>query len=109
MLALCKTALKVLPFLVVLWATLAVLSGPVVLAKKAENANWGSAAEVGIGLCAITVALLLSRGIKRRAVPVLTGMPLRGLPRLPFLRTPAYPEPPPPGVPILKLLRILRT
>lgn len=102
-----KVALKVLPLLVVLWATLAVLGEPVVLAKKA--ADGGSAAKAGIGLCAVTVALLLSKGVRRSAVPLTKGMPLRGLPRLLFSCTPAFPELPPPGIPILKLLRVLRT
>ena len=104
-----KTALKVLPLLVVLWATLAVLGGPVVLAKKAGEADGGSATEAGLGLCAVTIALLLSRGVRRRAVPLTTRTPLIDAPRLRPPRALAHPEPPPPGVPILKLLRVLRT
>lgn len=107
MLAMRKVALKILPLLVVLWATLAILGGSAELANKA--ADGGSAAKAGIGLCAVTVALLLSSGVKRASLPLLTRMPLLDAPRRQFSRTPAYPKPPPPGIPILKLLRVLRT
>ncbi len=109
MLAMRRVALKVLPLLVVLWATLAVLGGPVVLAKKAGDADGNPAAKAGIGLCAITVAVLLSRGVRKKAAPALTRMPLFKAPYLHFSRTPAYPETPPPGVPKIKLLQVLRT
>ena len=72
-------AQAILPLLVVVWATFAVLGGAVYLAKHTgpEQATAGT----GIGLCAVTVAVLFKKGVGRvrppRATVPLPGVPVR--------------------------------
>ncbi len=61
MFAVRKAALNVLPLLVVLWATLAIVGGAVHLVNESEAATQGAAMKTGLGLCAVSVALLMRR------------------------------------------------
>lgn len=53
-----KAAVRLLPLLVVVWATFAVLGGALYLAKHSGPPQ-DSLAEAGMGLCAATAALLV--------------------------------------------------
>jgi hypothetical protein len=70
MFAVRKAALKILPLLVVLWATLAIVGGAVHLVNKSEAAQ-DAAVKTGLGLCAVSVALLMSTKVRRVRVPEL--------------------------------------
>ena len=59
--------------LVVLWATVAVLGGAVYLAKHAGPPDAGGPAKAGLGLCAVSVALLAGRAARRVAIPSLAS------------------------------------
>ncbi len=112
MLAVRKVALKVLPLLVVAWATLAIVGGAAHLVKKSEAATQDAAVEAGLGLCAVSVALLMSTRVRRKiALPVLIR---KLLPRkLAPVRTAVYPKaffrPTSSDPPILQLLQVSRT
>ena len=110
MFAVRKVALKVLPLLVVLWATLAVVGGAFHLVNKSETAAQDAAVKAGLGLCAVSVALLMSTR-RKMVLPVLIG---KFFPRsLAPLRSTVYPKarlrPPSSGPPILQLLQVSRT
>ena len=103
-----KLAVKVLPLVVVGWATLAIVGGAVNLAKQAE-ADQGSAVKAGLGLCAVSVALLVGKRVRRLVPPAPMGLlgpayapPFSSRPRV--LR-----GPPPKGPPIFLLFRVSRT
>ena len=113
MLAVRKVALKVLPLLVVAWATLAIVGGAYHLVSKSEAATQDAAVKVGLGLCAVSVALLMStRGLRRKIpLPVLIR---KLLPRmLAPARTAVYPKarfrPTSSDPPLLQLLQVSRT
>lgn len=112
MFAVRKAALKVLPLLVVLWATLAIVGGAVHLVNKSEAATQDAAVKAGLGLCALSVALLMSTRARRKIVlPVLIR---KLLPKsLAPLRTTVYLKvrlkPPSSGPPKLRLLQVSRT
>jgi len=112
MLAVRKVALKVLPLLVVAWATLAIVGGAAHLVKKSEAASQDAAVEAGLGLCAVSVALLMSTRVRRKiSLPVLIR---KLLPRkLAPIRTAVYPKarfrPTSSDPPILQLLQVSRT
>lgn len=113
MFAVRKVALKVLPVVVVVWATLAMVGGAFHLVNKSEAATQDAAVKAGLGLCAVSVALLMStRGLRRTiALPVLIR---KLLPRkLAPVRTRVYPKarlrPTSLDPPVLQLLQVSRT
>ncbi|CAN5883132.1 hypothetical protein BH18ACT11_BH18ACT11_11240 [soil metagenome] len=65
-------ALRLLPLLVVLWATVAVLGGALYLARHAGPPDAGHTAKAGLGLCAISVAIFAGKAVRRAAIPPLT-------------------------------------
>jgi len=104
-------AFGVLPVMVVVWAAVAVLGGTIHLAKSADPPDAGATAKVGLGLCAISVAIFAGKAA-RRAVPPL----LARLRRVPVIRRPqatrlhaASLRPPATGPPVLLLLQVSRT
>lgn len=106
-------ALRLLPLLVVVWATVAVLGGAVYLvAKHADPPDGSTAAKAGLGLCAVSVAVFAGKAVRRLlAPPLLAGLrPVLVLPR-PQVRPPhrAVFGPPATGPPILVLLQVSRT
>ncbi len=107
MLSMRKGAFRVLPLVVVIWAALAVVGGGYHLAKEASMQD--SAAKAGLGLCALSVALLVRAGVRRVQQPWPVGKcepvntPLR------VARPAAHRKPPPPGAPTLQLLQVSRT
>lgn len=112
MLAVRKVALKVLPLLVVAWATLAIVGGAFHLVNKSEAANQDATVKLGLGLCAVGVALLMSTRVHRKiSLPVLIR---KLLPRkLAPVRTAVYPKarfrPTSSDPPELQLLQVSRT
>ncbi len=107
MLSMRKAAFRVLPLVVAVWATLAVVGGGYHLAKEANVQD--SAAKAGLGLCALSVALLVRAGVRRvrRFWPVGKFEPLNI--SLRAARPVAYRKPPLHGAPTLQLLQVLRT
>lgn len=109
MLRLRNISLGVLPVLVVVWATVAVLGGAIYLASHADPP--GDAAKAGLGLCAVSVAVVVGRAVRRAAVPPLSA----GFHPLP---DPARPQgwlpygtllvPPATGPPTFVLLQVFR-
>jgi hypothetical protein len=92
MLAVRKVALKVLPLLVIAWATLAIVGGAFHLVNKSEIVTQDEAVKAGLGLCTVSVALLMSTRVLRRKImlPVLIR---KLLPRkLAPVRTAVYPK-----------------
>jgi hypothetical protein len=105
-------AFRLLPVLVVLWATVAVLGGAVYLAKHAGPPDAGGPAKAGLGLCAVSVALLAGRAARRVVIPSLASEvlpafaarpPSRLVPGVLLLGPPAT------GPPIFVLLQVSRT
>ncbi len=112
MLRLRDIALRLLPLLVVVWATVAVLGGAIYLARHADPPDGGSATKAGLGLCAVSVAIFAGKAVRRVAAPPL----LAGLrPVLVLARPQGRPAhgallgPPATGPPILVLLQVSRT
>ena len=97
--------------LVVVWATIAVFGGAVYLAKHAGSPDAGDAATAGLGLCAVSVAVLAGKAVRRATIPSLVaeirpafavrppGRPVHG----------ALTGPPATGPPIFVLLQVSRT
>lgn len=103
-----KAAMRLLPFLVVVWATFAVLGGALYLAKHSGPPQ-DSLAEAGMGLCAATVALLV--GVRaRRLRGDRFDLPYRKAPGF-FAPRPAFPPIrilPLSLVPLTRLLQVFR-
>ncbi len=104
-------AFGLLPVVVVVWVTVAVLGGAIHLAKSADPPDAGAAAKAGLGLCAISVAIFAGKAARRAAPPLLAR-----LRRVPVIRRPqatrphvAFLRPPATGPPILLLLQVSRT
>jgi hypothetical protein len=104
-----KVARELLPLVVLVWATLASLDGALTAVEHGVADDKDPAAMTAMGLCTITVALLLGTGVKR-----LFGPPrphtryVRALEGFRAMRPVAY-EKPPSVAPSLALLQILRT
>lgn len=104
-----KAAIRLLPLLVVVWATLATAGGVMHQVNQADF-DAGSAAKAGLGLCTISVAILSGAGIRKatsqlRSRRLLPEPALQRPPR--FLR---FQRRPPPALPpSLELFQISRT
>lgn len=68
MLTMRHIALRVLPLLVLVWMSFAVLGGAVYTVKHGET-SVGSLAKTGMGLCAAAVAILFSAGSGKARPP----------------------------------------
>jgi hypothetical protein len=104
-------ARELLPLVVVAWATLAILGGAVETGEHGSAADEGSMKTAGLGLCAITLAIVLTDGLRkmRRPHKLITNPARR--PRRLFSRTtsrPAARAKPPPAALSLEHLQILR-
>ena len=107
-----KTAFRLIPVLVVVWATVAVLGGAIYLANHAGPSDGDDAAKAGLGLCAVSVAIFAGRAVRRlMPPPFVAGLrPALSLPRpldRPVHET--HSGPPATGPPIFLLLRVSRT
>lgn len=103
-------ARRILPVVVVLWASLAMIGGAVHLANEAEAATQDAAAKAGLGLCALSFAFLVTKAARQALPPVPVGA-LMPEP-VPVLRASvprAHLTPPSVGPPLLLLLRVSRT
>lgn len=112
MLWLRNIAFRLLPVLVVVWATAAVLGGALYLSRQADPPDAGDAAKAGLGLCAVSVAIFAGKGVRRVAAPpFVAGLrPVFAAPRPPsWLAYRALSGPPATGPPIFRLLRVSRT
>lgn len=102
-------AIRLLPLLVLVWATLVMAGGVVHMVKQADL-EADSAAKTGLGLCTISVAVMSGAGI-RKATSQLWSRRL--LPEPALQRPPRSPRfhrrPPPAPPPGLELLKISRT
>lgn len=104
-------ALRLLPVLVVVWATVAVLGGAVYLANHADPPDAGDAAKAGLGLCAVSVAIVVGRAVRRARIPRFVAVLLPAF----AARPPSGPVfsnlsgPPATGPPLFILLRVSRT
>lgn len=101
------TALKVLPLLIAIWATLAVLGG---VAHEAEGSGLSEElAEAGIHFCIAGVTAFAGLGL-REAAARRAGVPTSSSVGLPRRESPpaTYRDPPPPRVPRLRLIQIIR-
>ncbi len=104
-----KIAFGVLPVLVVVWATVAVLGGAIYLANHADPP--GDAAKAGLGLCAVSVAVVAGRAVRRAAVPPFAAgfrpVPVPSRPQgwLPYG---VVSGPPATGPPVFVLLQVFR-
>lgn len=112
MLSVRKIAQELLPLVVLVWATLAILGDSHGRAVHDSIADEGSAAIAGLGLCAVTVAIIWETGTRR--VPSLPSFAARAAwkPRFSLRATrPAVSEPerPPSVVLSLEFLQVMRT
>jgi hypothetical protein len=105
-----RIAREVLPLVVLAWATLAILGGALKTVEHGGMAHEDPVVTAGLGICAVTVALVLRTGVRRiLPAPGLITTPV-GRPGdiLRSARPAAYREPPP-SPPSLERLQILRT
>jgi hypothetical protein len=111
MLRLRNIAFRLLPLVVVVWATVAVLGGALYLARHAGPPDADHAVKAGIGLCAVSVAIFAGKAVRRAARPPLAfGLCLAPAARLTDRTVPAFRSgPPATGPPIFRLLRVSRT
>ncbi|QIN82441.1 hypothetical protein GBA63_07105 [Rubrobacter tropicus] len=103
-------ARRILPTVVVLWASLAMIGGAVHLVNESEAATQDTAAKAGLGLCAVSFAFL-ARKAARQALPSVPTGALMPEPA-PVIRASvpyAHFAPPVAGPPLLVLLRVSRT
>ncbi len=83
-------ARELLPLMVMMWATLAILGGAIETGEHGGAADEGSMQTAGRGLCAITLAIMLTDGLRKIHRPhKLTTIPA-WRPRL-FSRTASRP------------------
>lgn len=106
-------ASRLLPVLVVVWATVAVLGGAIYLANHDAGPPDGeTAAKAGLGLCAVSVAIFAGKAVRRVVPPPFAaGLGLMTAPPRPH-GPPAHGAilgPPATGPPILLLLQVSRT
>lgn len=103
-------ARRVLPVVVVVWASLAIIGGAVHLANEAGAAAQDSAAKAGLGLCAVSLAFFVKKARGDAPPPIPTGRPVPE--PVSLLRAPAPPAhrlQPSGGPPLSLLLRVSRT
>ena len=101
-------ALRLLPVLVVVWATVAVLGGAIYLVNHADPP--GDAAKAGLGLCAVSVAVIVGRAVRRVTIPPLVaGLLPASAARPPIaLARGVLSGPPATGPPFFVLLQVFR-
>ena len=103
-------ALRLLPVLVVVWAAVAVLGGAIYLANHAGPPDGETAAKGGLGLCAVSVAVIVGRAVRRVTIPPLVAGLLPAFAARPpiVLARSALSGPPATGPPVFVLLQIFR-
>lgn len=103
-------ARELLPYVVVLWATFALLGGAMKPAEHVEASGGDAVVKAGIGLCAISVAYLLKTA-GERVRPFLRRIfsLIRAWSSLVTGRRPVAYYRPPPIPPSLDRLQVLRT
>lgn len=107
-----EIAREVLPLVVIAWATFVILGGALKAVEKSGSPDEGAAVSAGLGLCAVSVAAVLSTGLAKRVRPALRSFvpkPLESAASLFQARRPAAYTEPPPGPPPLQLSQVLRT
>jgi hypothetical protein len=103
-------ALRLLPLLVVVWATVAVLGGALYLVRHAGPPDAGHAAKAGLGLCAVSVAIFAGKAVRRVVPPLALGLGTTLTHRPSDRPVPvSLSGPPATGPPIFRLLRVSRT
>lgn len=106
-----KIARELLPLVVIAWATFVILGGAVETGKHGSVADEGSMKTAGLGFCAITLAIVLSDGLRKIHTPQKLIANPAWWPRL-LSRTasrPAAHAKPPPAALSLEHLQVLRT
>lgn len=111
MISMRSIARELLPLVVLAWATFAILGGAIEIGKHGSAADEGSVATAGLGLCALTLAIVLTDGLRnfRRPLKLITNPAWE--PRL-LSRTAPCPvarAKPPPAALSLAHLQVLRT
>lgn len=108
MFAVGQLARRVLPVVVVVWASLAMIGGAVHLANEAGAAAQDSAAKAGLGFCAVSLAFFVKKAKGGAPPRIPTG---RAVPEpVSLLRAPPpHRLPPSGGPPLSLLLRVSRT
>jgi len=101
-------ARRVLPVVVVVWASLAMIGGAVHLAKEAAPQD--SAAKAGLGLCAVILAFFVRKARSGLVPPIPTGRPApEPLPSPRSIAPSVLRLPPSTGPHLPLLLRVSRT
>jgi hypothetical protein len=105
-----RIACEILPLVVLAWATFAILGGPLKTVEHGGMAYDESPATAGLGICAVTVALVLRTGVRRiLPAPGLVTTPVRRTGDVLRAARPAAYREPPPSPPSLERLQVLRT
>jgi hypothetical protein len=106
-----KIARELLPLVVIAWATFVILGGALEVVEHNSAGDNGSAAASGLGLCALSTALIMrvrSVWAVRPVLRIFVKEPARKTDGLLAAQRPeAYAEPPP-NAPSLQQLQILR-
>ena len=104
-------AFRLLPVLVVVWATVTVLGGAIYLSNHVDPPDAGDAAKAGLGLCAVSVAVIVGRAVRRVTIPPLVAGLLPAFAARPpgVLARGALSGPPSTGPPIFIFLQVSRT
>ena len=102
-------AFRLLPLVVVVWATAAVLGGALYLARHASPPDADHAVKAGLGLCAVSVAIFAGKAVRRVKVPPLGLHPTLALRPSDRSVPGSLSGPPATGPPIFRLLRVSRT
>lgn len=102
-------ARELLPYVVMFWATFALLGGALEHTKHVEHEDGRAAAQAVVGLCTITVACAIKAAVGRIR-PLLRRIFKLSSPRPASLggRRPAGYHKPPPYPPSLERLQVLR-
>jgi hypothetical protein len=102
-------ARELLPYVVLIWATFALLGGALEPAEGFEAPNGGAVAETGLGLCVLGVAYLLKAAVRVRPLLRHVFSQAHAWASLVTVARPVAYFRPSPSPPSLELLQILRT